>query len=61
VGAVDDPALRALIDQAKRVCARHPEMLEPYLAAIRDKARGAGEQTLQVLLAEVTSVVPGPR
>ena len=61
MGALDDPALRALIDQAKRICSRHPEMLEPYLAAIRDKAKGVGEETLQGWLAEVAAVVPGRR
>ena len=61
MGGPDDSILRALIDQAKRVCSRHPEMLEPYLAAIRDKAKGTGEEELKGLLAEVAAVVPGRR
>ena len=61
MGALDDPVFRALIDQAKRICSRHPEMLEPYLAAIRDKAKGVGEERLQGWLAEVAAVVPGSR
>lgn len=61
MGALDDPVFRALIDQAKRVCSRHPELLEPYLAAIRDKAKGLEEGALQRLLAEVSAVAHGPR
>jgi len=61
MGGLEDPVLRALIDQAKRVCSRHPELLEPYLAAIRDKAKGVGEEPLRSLLEEVAAVVPGRR
>lgn len=49
-----DPAFQALVDQAKRVCARHPELLAAYVAAIRDKGRGMPEDALQSLVKEVS-------
>lgn len=50
-----DPAFRALADQAKRVCAKHPDLLPAYLAAIRDRAKGMKEEVVEALLAEVSA------
>ncbi len=49
-----DAAFHALLDQAKRVSARHPELLPRYLAAIRDKARGMPPEQVEALLKEVS-------
>jgi len=49
----EDPAFRALIEQANRVCAKHPALLPSYLAAIREKGRGIGEVALKAILDEV--------
>ncbi len=49
-----DAAFQALVDQAKRVSARHPELLARYLAAIRDKARGMPADQVEALLKEVS-------
>lgn len=57
MGLLDDPAFRALVDQAKRVCPKHPDLLAPYLAAIREKGKGAKEDALQAILAEVEASV----
>lgn len=48
-----DPAFRALVEQAKRVCARHPDLLPFYLTAIREKARGMSEADVQALVETV--------
>jgi hypothetical protein len=40
VDLLGDPAFRALVDQAKRLCARHPDLLPYYLAAVREKGKG---------------------
>jgi hypothetical protein len=40
VDLLGDPAFRALVDQAKWVCATHPDLLPFYLAAIREKGKG---------------------
>jgi hypothetical protein len=50
---LDDPTFRALVEQAKRVCARNPDLLPSYLAAIKEKAKGVKEDTLQAILDEV--------
>lgn len=49
----EDPAFRALVEQAKRVCAKNPTLLPPYLAAIREKGRGLPEEALRAILDEV--------
>ncbi|HSB81111.1 MAG TPA: hypothetical protein VLM91_20210 [Candidatus Methylomirabilis sp.] len=49
----EDPAFRALVEQAKRVCAKNPTLLPPYLAAIREKGRGLREKALRAILDEV--------
>jgi hypothetical protein len=49
----EDPAFRALVEQAKRVCAKNPDILLPYLAAIREKGRGLREEALRSILDEV--------
>ncbi|HSB70944.1 MAG TPA: hypothetical protein VLH58_13710 [Candidatus Methylomirabilis sp.] len=46
----EDPAFRALVEQAKRVCARNPALLPPYLAAIRERGRGLPEEALKAIL-----------
>jgi hypothetical protein len=48
-----EPAFQALLEQAKRVCARHPTLLDPYLRAIRDRAKGMSEDALEALIKEV--------
>ena len=53
MGLLEDPAFRALIEQAKRICRKNPALLPSYLAAIREKGRGIGEQTLKAILDEV--------
>lgn len=58
---VDDPVFRALVEQAKRVCAKNPDLLLSYLAAIREKGKGANEEALQAILDEVAATAPaGP-
>ncbi|MFB3816639.1 MAG: hypothetical protein ACE147_03140 [Candidatus Methylomirabilales bacterium] len=54
-----DPALSALVEQAKRVCARHPELTEFYVRAIRDKGKGMPEDALEALLKDVTAAAGG--
>ncbi len=54
-----DPAFQALVDQAKRLCARHPELLEWYLRAIRDKGKGMPEEALEALLKDVSAAASG--
>jgi hypothetical protein len=49
----EDPAFRALLEQAKRVCAKNPTLLQPYLAAIRERGRGLAEGALRGILEEV--------
>ncbi len=56
-----EPALQALLDQAKRVSALHPDLLTRYLAAIRDKARGMPSEELEALLKEVSEAVAAAR
>ncbi len=58
MGPLDDPTFRALVDQAKRVCAKHPELLPSYLAAISEKGKGIREDELQAILDEVAGRVP---
>jgi hypothetical protein len=53
MGLLEDPAFRALIEQAKRVCGKNPALLPSYLAAIREKGRGIGEVALKAILDEV--------
>ncbi len=53
----EDAAFRALVEQAKRVCARNPDLLPAYLAAIQDKGKGMSEESLQALLNEVAASV----
>jgi hypothetical protein len=48
-----DPAFSALVEQAKRVCARHPELTEFYVRAIRDKGKGMPEDALEGLVKQV--------
>lgn len=49
----EDPAFRALLEQAKRVCAKNPTLLPPYLAVIRERGRGLREEALRGILDEV--------
>ena len=55
--ALEDAAFRALVEQAKRVCAKHPDLLPAYLAAIEEKGKGMGDDTLKALLKEVSASV----
>jgi hypothetical protein len=55
VDAVEDVAFRALVEQAKRVCAKHPALLPAYLAAIEEKGKGMAVDTLRALLKEVSA------
>jgi hypothetical protein len=55
---MEDAAFRALVEQAKRVCAKHPDLLPAYLAAIEEKGKGMGDDVLQPLLKEVSASVP---
>ena len=57
MGPLDDPAFQALVEQAKRVCPKHPALLAAYLSAIREKGRGIGERELQAILDEVAGGV----
>ncbi len=52
---LEDAAFRALVEQAKRVCAKHPDLLPSYLAAIREKGKGFKPDELQAILDEVAS------
>ncbi len=52
---LEDAAFRALVEQAKRVCAKHPDLLPSYLAAIREKGKGIKPDELQAILDEVAS------
>ena len=56
---LEDAAFRALVEQAKRVCAKHPELLPAYLAAIEEKGKGMRAEALRVLLQEVSATVSG--
>ncbi len=56
-----DPAFQALIDQARRVCALHPDLLVRYLAAIRDKARGMPPKEVEALLESVSEAAAAGR
>ncbi|MBI4574239.1 MAG: hypothetical protein HY713_13270 [candidate division NC10 bacterium] len=58
VGPLDDPAFRALVEQAKRLCPKHPALLAAYLSVIREKGRGIEERELQAILDEVAGGVP---
>jgi len=58
VGPLDDPTFRAMVEQAKRLCPRHPALLPAYLAAIREKGRGIEAGELQAILDEVAGGVP---
>jgi hypothetical protein len=53
----EDPTFRALLEQAKRVCAKKPTLLPPYLAAIRERGRGLREEVLRGILDEVRAAV----
>lgn len=53
-----DPAFRALVEQAKRVCGRNPSLLAAYLEAIREKGKGIKDDVLKALLADVGASVP---
>lgn len=55
---LEDVAFRALVEQAKRVCAKHPDLLPAYLAAIEEKGKGLSDDVLQPLLKEVSASVP---
>jgi len=57
VDPLEDAAFRALVEQAKRVCAKHPDLLPAYLAAIEEKGKGMGDDTLKALLKEVSASV----
>jgi hypothetical protein len=54
MGPLDDPAFRELVEQAKRICAKHPDLLPVYLAAIQEKAKGIKEDALKAILDEVS-------
>jgi hypothetical protein len=54
VALVDDPAFRALVEQAKRICAKNPDLLPSYLAAIEERAKGMKADALQAILDEVS-------
>ena len=60
MGPLDDPTFRAMVEQAKRLCPKHPALLPAYLAAIREKGRGIEEGALQAILDEVAGGVPAP-
>ena len=53
--SLEDAAFRALVEQAKRVCAKHPDLLPAYLAAIEEKGKGMRAEVLQALLQEVST------
>ncbi len=55
-----DPAFQALVEQAKRVCARHPELSEFYVRAIRDKGKGMPDEALEALVKQVAEACPTP-
>lgn len=57
VSLLDDPAFRALVEQAKRVCSKHPQLLPCYLAAVREKGKGVKADVLQAILDEVEAAV----
>ena len=50
-----DP-LTMLIEQARRIAPHHPELVAPYLAAIREKARGVKPEELDRLLGDLSKV-----
>ncbi len=52
---LEDAAFRALVEQAKRVCAKHPDLLPAYLAAIEEKGKGMRAEALRALLQEVSA------
>lgn len=52
---LEDAAFRALVEQAKRVCAKHPDLLRAYLAAIEEKGKGMGDDVLRPILDEVSA------
>ncbi len=54
---LEDAAFRALVEQAKRVCAKNPDLLPAYLAAIEEKAKGMRDDALRALLKEVSASV----
>lgn len=58
VEPLEDAAFRALVEQAKRVCAKNPDLLPAYLAAVHEKAKGMPEDALQALLDDVAASVP---
>jgi hypothetical protein len=55
VEPLEDAAFRALVEQAKRVCAKHPDLLPAYLAAIEEKGKGMRAEALRALLREVSA------
>ncbi len=55
---MDDPVLRALVEQAKRVCPKHPDLVPAYLAAIQEKGKGIESNQLQIILDEVAESAP---
>lgn len=52
---LEDAAFRALVEQAKRVCVKHPDLLPAYLAAIEEKGKGMRAEELRALLKEVSA------
>ena len=58
MGPMDDPVFRALVEQAKRVCPKHPDLAPAYMAAIREKGRGIRPDQLQAILDEVAKSAP---
>jgi hypothetical protein len=55
VEPLEDAAFRALVEQAKRVCAKHPDLLPAYLAAIEEKGKGMPAGALRALLRDVSA------
>jgi hypothetical protein len=55
VDPLEDAAFRALVEQAKRVCAKHPDLLPAYLAAIEEKGKGMPADALRALLRDVSA------
>jgi hypothetical protein len=55
---MDDPVFRALVEQAKRICRKHPDQVPAYLPAIREKGKGIRADQLQAILDEVAQKTP---
>ncbi|HWT79631.1 MAG TPA: hypothetical protein VN648_12670 [Candidatus Methylomirabilis sp.] len=58
MGPKDGPVFRAMVEQAKRVCPEHSDLLPAYLAAIRGKWKGSAPDQLQAILEKVAEQVP---